>query len=61
MTEVFPGENGLMQRLMGAASLDHWLQSWEKVSRLFARVASANLDRKQAWATAWLVLASPGR
>ena len=58
MVEVFPGERGLMQRLIGAASLDHWLQSWEKVTRLFARVASANLDRKQAWATAWLVLAS---
>ncbi|WP_374653007.1 DNA polymerase III subunit delta' [Dongia sp.] len=58
MAEVFPGESGLMERLKGAASLDHWLQSWEKVSRLFARVASANLDRKQAWATAWLVLAS---
>ncbi len=61
MAEVFPGEAGLMQRLRGTASLDHWLQSWEKVTRLFARVTSANLDRKQAWATAWLVLASPGR
>ncbi len=33
----------------------------KRSSRLFARVASANLDRKQAWATAWLVLAAPGR
>lgn len=57
-TEVFPGESGLIDRLSGAASLDHWLQSWEKIGRLFARVASANLDRKQAWVTAWLVLAS---
>jgi DNA polymerase-3 subunit delta' len=56
--EVFPGEIKLMTRLRGSASLDHWLQSWEKVGRLFARVNSANLDRKQAWATAWLVLAS---
>jgi DNA polymerase-3 subunit delta' len=61
LPEVFPGESSLMSRLKGAASLDHWLQSWEKISRLFARVASANLDRKQAWATAWLVLAAPGR
>lgn len=61
IAEVFPGESNLMNRLQGAASLDHWLQSWEKISRLFARVASANLDRKQAWATAWLVLAAPGR
>lgn len=61
MVEVFPGENTLMNQLLQAASLDHWLQSWEKVSRLFARVASVNLDRKQAWATAWLVLASPAR
>lgn len=56
--EVFPGESRLIERLQGAASLDRWLQSWEKVGRLFARVASANLDRKQAWVTAWLVLAS---
>jgi DNA polymerase-3 subunit delta' len=56
--EVFPGESGLIDRLAGAASLDRWLQSWEKIGRLFARVASANLDRKQAWVTAWLVLAA---
>jgi DNA polymerase-3 subunit delta' len=57
-TEVFPGESSLIDRLAAAASLDHWLQSWEKIGRLFARVASANLDRKQAWVTAWLVLAA---
>ncbi|MBL8710356.1 MAG: DNA polymerase III subunit delta' [Rhodospirillaceae bacterium] len=57
-TEVFPGESGLIDRLAAAASLDHWLQSWEKIGRLFARVASTNLDRKQAWVTAWLVLAA---
>ncbi len=50
-----------MNQLLQAASLDHWLQSWEKISRLFARVASVNLDRKQAWTTAWLVLGSPAR
>ena len=32
-----------MQRLQQAASLDRWLDLWEKVNRLFARVASANL------------------
>lgn len=56
--EVFPGESRLIDHLAAAASLDRWLQSWEKIGRLFARVASANLDRKQAWVTAWLVLAS---
>ncbi|TDQ81505.1 DNA polymerase III delta prime subunit [Dongia mobilis] len=57
-SELFPGESSLIDRLAGSASLDRWLQSWEKIGRLFARVASANLDRKQAWVTAWLVLAS---
>lgn len=56
--ELFPGETSLIDRLAGAASLDRWLQSWEKIGRLFARVTSANLDRKQAWVTAWMVLAS---
>lgn len=60
-TELFTGEAQLMQRLQQAASLDRWLDLWEKVNRLFARVASANLDRRQAWLTGWLLIETAGR
>src|SRR5262245_18461773 len=30
-------------------SLEQWLELWEKITRLFARVEPANLDRKQIW------------
>ena len=41
---------------LAAAGLDRWLELWEKVERLFARVLSVNLDRRQAWVTVWLAL-----
>jgi DNA polymerase-3 subunit delta' len=54
--ERFPGEAELTRKWLGAAGLDRWLELWEKVERLFARVLSVNLDRRQAWLTAWLAL-----
>jgi DNA polymerase-3 subunit delta' len=56
--ERFPGEAELTRKWLGAAGLDRWLELWEKVERLFARVLSVNLDRRQAWLTAWLALQS---
>jgi len=55
-SESFPGEAELTLKWLGAAGLDRWLELWEKVERLFARVLSVNLDRRQAWLTAWLAL-----
>jgi DNA polymerase III subunit delta' len=60
-TDLFPAEGATMDRLLEAASLDRWLQAWEKSNAVFARVASANLDRKQAWLTGWLALGTAGR
>jgi DNA polymerase-3 subunit delta' len=40
-------ETGLRERLLGAASVDRWMQAWEKITRLFARADTINLDRKQ--------------
>jgi DNA polymerase-3 subunit delta' len=57
-SERFPGEAELTRKWLGAAGLDRWLELWEKVERLFARVLSVNLDRRQAWLTAWLALQS---
>lgn len=54
--ERFPGEAELTRKWLKGAGLDRWLELWEKVERLFARVLSVNLDRRQAWLTAWLAL-----
>ena len=54
MTEVLPGEAALMNRLLAAANLDHWLEVWEKITTLFARTEAVHLDRKQAVLGAFL-------
>lgn len=59
--EVFPGESALIGRMRAAASLDRWLELWEKVLRLFDRVQSVNLDRKQAWVAGFLAIEGLGR
>lgn len=59
--EVFQGEAALIGRMRAAASLDRWLAVWEKVSRLFDRVQSVNLDRKQAWVAGFLAIEGAGR
>lgn len=56
MAEVVAGEGALMGRLLGAASLEQWLEVWEKVTSLFARTDAVNLDRKQAVITAFLAV-----
>lgn len=53
---VVPGEGELMQRLAGERGLDRWVEVWEKVSRLFERAESANLDRKQVVLNALLAV-----
>jgi DNA polymerase-3 subunit delta' len=42
---------------VGRHSLEQWLELWEKITRLFARVESANLDRKQVWVGTMLDIA----
>lgn len=59
--EIFPGEMALLERCRRAASLDHWIELWEKLNRLFDRVASVNLDRKQAWIAGCLAIEAIGR
>jgi DNA polymerase III subunit delta' len=43
---------------LGRHSLERWLELWEKITSLFARVESANLDRKQVWVGAMLDIAA---
>ncbi|HVJ43810.1 MAG TPA: DNA polymerase III subunit delta' [Dongiaceae bacterium] len=59
--ELFPGETALIERCRRAASLDRWIELWEKLNRLFDRVASVNLDRKQAWIAGCLAIEAMGR
>ncbi len=59
--ELFPGEAALIDRCRSAASLDRWIELWEKLNRLFDRVASVNLDRKQAWIAGCLAIEAVGR
>ncbi|MBI3445950.1 MAG: DNA polymerase III subunit delta' [Magnetospirillum sp.] len=64
MAEVMAGEGALMSRLLAAASLEHWLEVWEKINTLFARTEAVHLDRKQAVLGAFLAverLARSGR
>jgi DNA polymerase-3 subunit delta' len=53
---IVPGEGDLMRRLAGEHGLDRWVEVWEKVSRLFSRADSANLDRKQVVLNALLAV-----
>jgi DNA polymerase-3 subunit delta' len=55
--DVIAGEGRQLAALAGRHSLEQWLELWEKTSRLFARVDSANLDRKQVWVGAMLDIA----
>lgn len=56
--ELFAGERDLIVRCHRAASLDRWIELWEKLNRLFERVATVNLDRKQAWIAGCLAIQS---
>ncbi len=40
------GENAAMMRLAGGASLDRWVEVWEKISQSIARAEALNTDRK---------------
>ncbi len=61
--EIVAGDGELIARLAAGprASLDRWLELWDKVSRLFAQVERANLDRKQVLLTVFLDLEAAAR
>jgi DNA polymerase-3 subunit delta' len=58
MARAVPAENGLHEKLLAAASLDRWIDAWEKVARLFSRSDAVNLDRKQTVLGSFLILQS---
>jgi DNA polymerase-3 subunit delta' len=58
---IVPAEKGLRARLLAAASLDRWIEAWEKVAHLLSRADSVNLDRKQTVLGSFLALQSAMR
>jgi DNA polymerase III subunit delta' len=58
---IVPAEDGLHGRLLAAASLDRWMEAWEKVAHLLSRADAVNLDRKQTVLGSFLVLQSAMR
>ncbi|HLG49927.1 MAG TPA: DNA polymerase III subunit delta' [Reyranella sp.] len=55
---VVPAERGLREKFLAAASLDHWMEAWEKVARLLSRSDAVNTDRKQTVLVSFLTLQS---
>jgi len=58
---VVPAERGLRARLLATASLDRWMEAWEKVAHLLSRADAVNLDRKQTVLGSFLALQSAMR
>ena len=54
-------ERGLQERLLAAASLDRWVEAWEKVADLLSRSDAVNLDRKQTVLVSFFALQSAMR
>ncbi|MBV8392179.1 MAG: DNA polymerase III subunit delta', partial [Alphaproteobacteria bacterium] len=60
-SDIVPAEKGLRARLLAAASLDRWMEAWEKVAHLLSRADAVNLDRKQTVLGSFLALQSAMR
>ena len=55
---VVAAERGLHEKLLARASLDRWMEAWEKIARLFSRSDAVNTDRKQTVLNSFLMLQS---
>ena len=58
--ELVAGEGALMERLSTTGNLDQWVEVWEKITSLFGRAGSVNLDRKQVLLNAFFALSRVG-
>jgi DNA polymerase-3 subunit delta' len=58
--ELAPGEGAVITRLSTVGNLDQWVEVWEKITHLFGRAGSVNLDRKQVLLNAFFALARIG-
>lgn len=60
-SNIVPAEKGLKERLLGSASLDRWIEAWERITHLLARSDAVNTDRKQTVLVSFLALQSAMR
>jgi len=58
---IVPAERGLHAKLLAAASLDRWVEAWERVAHLLSRSDAVNLDRKQTVLVSFFALQSAMR
>lgn len=56
--EIVEGEGAAMGRLAGAASLDRWVEVWEKIGQSAVRAEALNMDRKLVILNAFSMLES---
>ncbi|HEX2753058.1 MAG TPA: DNA polymerase III subunit delta' [Alphaproteobacteria bacterium] len=57
--DVLPGDAAVFQRLTGIYPPQHFLATWEKLTKLFYQTDSYNLDKRQALITSFLMLQNP--
>jgi DNA polymerase-3 subunit delta' len=58
--DAFSGESALFDRMTDRASPQRWLELWQNADQVFDRVRRVNMDRKQAWIVACLILQNQG-
>lgn len=59
LTDVLPGDGEVFERLAAIYPPQHFLDTWEKLTRLFHQADSYNLDKRQALITSFLMLQNP--
>lgn len=59
LTDVLPGDAEVFQRLAATYPPQHFLDTWEKLTRLFYQTDVYNLDKRQALITSFLMLQNP--
>jgi DNA polymerase III subunit delta' len=59
LTDVLPGDAEVFQRLAGIYPPQHFLETWEKLTRLFQQAEWYNLDKRQALIASFQMLQNP--
>lgn len=59
IADVLPGDGTVFQRLTGIYPPRHFLETWEKLTKLFHQTDVYNLDKRQALITSFLMLQNP--
>lgn len=57
--DVLPGDAEVFQRLVSIYGARHFMETWEKLTRLFAQADSYNLDKRQAIIASFQMLQNP--